>query len=67
MPGYRGDPRWITTRHPGECAECKSELSRGKRAYYLPRNRTIFCETCGERRAAAFNAEVWDEENNTCL
>lgn len=67
MPRYPGDPRWITTRYPSECAGCKSKLPKGARAYYFPKNRTIFCETCGEPRAARFNAEAWDEENNTCL
>ncbi len=67
MARYAADPRWITTRYPGECKGCRSKIPKGARVYYFPRSRTILCESCGEPEAARFNAEAWDEDNNTCL
>ncbi len=67
MARYRDDPRWITTRYPGECATCRRKIKKGERAFYHPKGRKMACESCGEQQSAEFEAAASDENNNTCL
>jgi len=55
----KGDPYWLTARF-GQCAECKAAL-KGKRAFYYPLSKTAFCEKCGEKHSAEFQAAAFDE------
>ena len=48
MARYREDPRWITTRYPGECATCRRKIKKGERAFYHPKGSKMACESCGE-------------------
>ena len=53
---YRDDPRWLFARF-GKCTECKESL-KGKRAFYYPRTKDIYCEKCGDKHYLDF-------QNNT--
>lgn len=64
---YAGDPRWLTTRYAGECAQCKAVVPKDARAFYYPKGKRLLCAACGESASAAFSAAAWDEENNRSL
>jgi hypothetical protein len=62
---YKNDPRWITAKY-GKCKECGCQL-KGKKAFYYPKTREIFCEKCGEKHSkdfdsACFDQMVWDSQ-----
>ena len=56
---YSRDPYWLTAKF-GTCKECKSEL-KGKRAFYYPMTKDVFCEKCGEKHSNDFNSAKFDE------
>ncbi|HCY76384.1 MAG TPA: hypothetical protein DHV28_10725 [Ignavibacteriales bacterium] len=53
------DPYWIIARF-GKCSKC-SESVKGKKAYYFPLTKDIFCEKCGEPEAQQFLESAFDE------
>lgn len=61
---YSGDPRWITTRYRGTCANCAAPIRRGEAAFYYPRTRDLFCnkQNCGPTEASLFYSAAADEE-----
>ena len=63
MPQYRDDPRWIEARYPGRCHQCGREITKGARAFYYPKGRTLFCEAdaCGGAASRDFEAAAMDE------
>ena len=56
---YKNDPHWLTAKF-GACEECHANL-KGKRAYYYPKGRNIYCESCGESRSSEFESYAQDE------
>jgi len=60
---YKGDPYWMMTKYPGACSSCGEKISRGSRAFYFPKGRTLLGEACGcgEVAAQRFAAEAADE------
>lgn len=42
--------RWIDARFPGRCKEpkCGAAISQGDRVLYLPAEKGVLCEECGE-------------------
>lgn len=60
MSQYRNDPRWITAKY-GLCSNCKDPL-RGKRAYFYPLTRSIYCEECSGKHEADFASARFDED-----
>ena len=56
---YKDDPYWLTARF-GQCAKCGDEVT-GKRAFYYPRTKKVFCEKCGESESAQFQSAAFDE------
>jgi hypothetical protein len=62
MPShYSGDPYWLTAKY-GKCAKCGIPV-KGKRAFYYPKGKHVYCEACGEIESARFNAEIEDEDS----
>lgn len=57
---YSGDPYWLTAKF-GNCSECHKPI-KGLRAFYYPNTKDIFCEECGEKHSADFQAHKQDEE-----
>ena len=57
----KGDPHWITTKYPGQCAACQGRIPAGARAFYFPKGKHLECSRCGETSARRFEAEVADE------
>ena len=41
--GQEGDPRVITLKRDGVCAETGKTIKAGEQAVYYPRNKEIFC------------------------
>jgi hypothetical protein len=64
-----GDPRWITARYKGACADCRAEIPAGAQAFYYPTSGSLFGKDCGcgERRQAEFDAAIFDETNNASM
>ncbi len=50
------DPRWITVRFEGNCVRCKRPIHPGKRAFYYPEDRSLYCEAddCGKAASREF-------------
>jgi len=48
MKKYFNDPRPITVRYTGDCAECGTILKSGTSAYYWPSDGKFYCQSCGE-------------------
>ena len=63
---YGGDPYWITLRYPAHCSKCHKPLARGERAYYYPRGKQVFGESCGHGQEAEqdFHNQVEMEEGH---
>ena len=69
MPTDPGDSRFLTTRHPASCPDCRARVARGERALYWRGplrfgSRSIgaiYCAPCGEPRYRLFLAEAADE------
>lgn len=63
---YSGDPYWLTLKYPGYCNKCHKALARGERAYYYPRTRSMFGESCGHGQEAEqdFHNQVEMEEGH---
>jgi predicted RNA-binding Zn-ribbon protein involved in translation (DUF1610 family) len=62
MHHYKNDPRPITVKWTGECAECNQVLRKGAAAYYWPATGTLLCPKCGEAEYNSFLASAFDEE-----
>ena len=60
------DPYWTTARFNSTC-RCGKAIKRGDRIFYRPNGKVAYCEECGQSEQCQFQAEVWDEEHNTCL
>jgi hypothetical protein len=70
MRRYKCDPRWITIRFKGNaCVCCKRLIHPGKRAFYYPEDRSLYCdgEGCGKAASREFSARAFDEDNNTSM
>ena len=57
---YKNDPRWIYAKF-GQCAECNQAV-KGKRVFWYPLSKKVYCETCGQKHEQDFNEHVFDEE-----
>lgn len=57
---YGGDPFWLTAKY-GQCKKCHADLT-GKKAFYYPKNKSAFCEKCGEAESNKFDAAAHDED-----
>jgi len=62
MRHYKNDPRSITVKYTGECAECNAVLRKGSSAYYWPATGTLLCPHCGKTEYTAFLSSAFDEE-----
>jgi len=57
------NPRPITVRYQGNCAECNSKLKKkGTSAYYWPSDGRLYCKSCGESEYRQLFSAVADEE-----
>ena len=61
MNRYAGDPYWIEVRYAGKCSRCGNPLPRGARAFYFPKGKEIYCQTCGQPEADSFAEAARDE------
>ena len=61
MKKYFNDPRPLTVRYTGTCAECGKTLKRGTQAYYWPSDGKIYCISCGESEYRQFLSAAADE------
>jgi hypothetical protein len=62
MKKYFNDPRPITVRYTGDCAECGTILKSGTSAYYWPSDGRLYCKSCGESEYRQFLSAAADEE-----
>ena len=62
MKKYFNDPRPITVRYQGNCAECNKILKRCTEAYYWPPDGKLYCLTCGQSEYRQFISAAADEE-----
>lgn len=62
MKRYINDPRQITVKYTGCCAECGSMLKRGSIAIYWPSDGKLYCSFCGEAEYNQFLSSAMDEE-----
>ena len=58
---YRDDPHWIRVKYQGSCKQCGERLARGDQAFYYPKGRSMYCETCGATYSREFEAAASDE------
>jgi len=56
---FNNDPYWITARF-GSCSKCSNSV-KGKKAYFFPLTKDIFCEECGGLEAQKFLESAFDE------
>ncbi len=56
---YKNDPFWMTAKF-GQCSKCKKQI-KGKRVFYYPKTKTVYCEGCGEQHSLDFDAACFDE------
>ncbi len=61
MKKYFNDPRPITVRYTGKCAECATTLKKGSAAYYWPSDGKLYCLSCGESEYRDFLSAAADE------
>jgi hypothetical protein len=61
MKKYFNDPRPLTVRYTGKCAECAATLKKGTAAYYWPSDGKLYCLTCGESEYRQFLSAAVDE------
>jgi hypothetical protein len=65
MPSfYRGDPYWTTARFTSPCSHpsCQEQVTKGQRAFYYPRTKSIYCPKHSLTASADFNAARADED-----
>ncbi len=55
------DPYWTKARFNSKCSGCHAEIRKGKRIYYYPNDRSVFCEECGQEASQDFNGAAFDE------
>lgn len=60
-PRYKGDPRWLQARYPGECDKCGEPFKKGARIFWYPNGRKAYSGRCAEAAAADFNAIAADD------
>lgn len=60
---WNRDPRAITAKYAGKCADCNEPFNRGERVFYYPANRIAVSGKCAEIAKRLWEAEAWDEEN----
>ena len=64
---FKGDPKWITVRHPARCAEpnCQTQINPGERGFYYPGDKSLYGSRCGhgERAERDFAAHRIDEDS----
>lgn len=61
-PGaFAGDPHWITVKYGRRCGGCNALIKKGARAFYYPKGKAIYCETCGEGEGSRFTGACQDE------
>lgn len=60
---YQGDPHWITTRYPGQCAGCRTEIAAGEEAFRF-KSGSLYGKACGcgDRESSGFEAAAMDED-----
>ncbi len=61
MKKYFNDPRPLTVRYTGKCAECGTTLKKGTSAYYWPSDGKLYCLSCGESEYREFLSAAADE------
>lgn len=60
---YSGDPRWITVKYRGVCADASGHpIAAGERGFYFPNGKHLYCEDHGEAHARQFESERADED-----
>jgi hypothetical protein len=59
---YSGDPYKLNVKYSGNCARCNARIARGQSAYYWPRERRLYCVSCGEPLYREFVAMAVDED-----
>jgi hypothetical protein len=57
---YAGDPYWLMAKF-GKCCKCGVPV-KGKRAFYYPKDKSVFCEKCGESESNYFDGAAQDED-----
>jgi hypothetical protein len=62
MTRYRNNPRWLMAKWPGHCAESDAPIKAGERAFYYPRERTLYSGECAEQAARDFECAAADEQ-----
>lgn len=67
MKKYFNDPRPLTVRYQGSCAECGTILKKGTLAYYWPSDGKLYCQSCGESEYRQFLSAAADEEVYNCI
>lgn len=60
MTRYAGDPYWTTGKY-GSCCKCGCSV-KGKRIFYYPKGKHVYCETCGVPESKSFNEAAFDED-----
>jgi len=65
MARYKDDPHWITCRYTTECVKCGEMMTKGTRAFFYPRTRSMYCDSvnCGQSADADFESMRFDEES----
>jgi len=58
---YKGDPYWIKARFTSYCSECHRVIKTGKKIFYYPKTKDVFCEKCGESESRQFESAAADE------
>jgi hypothetical protein len=63
---YGGDPYWLTLKWPAHCDKCKKPLDKGEQAFYYPRSKSFFGESCGHGEEAEkdFHSNIEMEEGH---
>ena len=61
MSRYGRDPRTMTARYPGTCAECGEPFAAGAVIFYYPLGRKALSGECADRASREFAAAAADE------
>jgi len=48
----QGDPYWMTVKYPAQCHKCHKPINKGEKAFYYPKTRSMYGETCGHGQEA---------------
>jgi hypothetical protein len=62
MKKHFNDPRPLTVRYTGKCAECGTTFKKDTPAYYWPSNGKLYCVTYGESEYHRFLSAAADED-----